>query len=116
MEFNYDDRPCGSGKTYSELLHAIQTRGRYLVAVDRKESIRDHHASLELLALRSHSNPKLVLIYSGDESTSETVRRTTKIVTSAGRQTVESQPTIFDQTDGHVIILITHEALKQADL
>ena len=116
MLIQFDDRPCGSGKTYTELLHAVSERGRYLLAVDRKDSINDHNATLEGLVSRNPNDPKIVLIYSGDESASVTVRRTTRIVTSAVRQTVECQPSIYDQPDGHVIVLVTHEALKQADL
>lgn len=110
----YDNRPCGSGKTYGELLYMVVNRGKYLLAVDRKEAMRDREKEIQRLARKAGKRVATVILMSGDHNHQSSAGSTTFQVSTSVRAAVAAIPFVHDI--GHVVVIISHEALKLADL
>lgn len=109
-----NDQTCGSGKTYNELVHMVNNRGRYLLAVDRKEAMDDRTATIRSLSAQLGKRVHVVQIKSGDDVAEYRDGDTTIRISKAVRADVEAVPDRHDMQ--HVIVIITHEALKLSDL
>ena len=114
MVIYFDDRPCGSGKTYNELLFMVQNPGRYLLAVDRLDVMRERVATLRELSQITGMKPVVVVTKSGQLASVEKSGNTTIKTSRAVRTDVEAIPHLHNLN--HVIAIITHEALKASDL
>lgn len=114
MIIYFDDRPCGSGKTYNELQYMVQTPGRYILAVDRRDIMEERVSTLSELSTRAGMNPAIVVTRSGPQSSVEKFGNTTIRCSRAVCTDVEAIP--HRHPINHVIAIVTHEALKSSDL
>lgn len=114
MKIHVDDRPCGSGKTYGELVHMVSNPGRYLLAVDQKKAMRERNSEICDIAKRLGRNMCVVLIESGDRNEDYRVGLTTIRTSTSVRAAVSAVPVVHDVS--HIIVMVTHEAIKLADL
>lgn len=114
MKIYFDDRPCGSGKTYSELMHMVSTPGRYLLAVDRRDAMSERMSTIAELSAKLGKQPVVVVIRSGTHAEVHRSGSTTVRTTRSVRADVEAVPE--RHALHHVIVIVTHEALKISDL
>lgn len=114
MKVYFDNRPCGSGKTYGELLHMVSNKGKYLLAVDRKEAMRDREKEIQRLARKAGKRVATVVLMSGDHNHQSRAGSTTFQVSTSVRTAVAGIPFVHDID--HIVVIISHEALKLADL
>ncbi len=102
----YDNRPAGAGKTYTEIEHVIENPGLYIFACDRKAAIHERSEKIrDLLRSRRSSLHVVEIMSSEDEPNAK--RNSVKLQ-------VEALPHIYKS--GHVLAIITHNALMDADL
>lgn len=107
----YDDRPCGAGKSYDECLNVINNPGLYLYAVERKAAIDERADAIRAMAAHANMTIHVVTICSDDH-------RGYDDPDLIGRQSVRVRVEGLSNsyTGGHVVAVITHEALKTSDL
>lgn len=112
-KFYYDDRPCGAGKSYDECLNIINDAGLYLYAVERKTAVEERAKEIREMAAKAGVNVKVVTICSTDRNG----YRDPDFIglrSPSVRVRVQGLPRTY--TGGHIVVVITHEALKAADL
>lgn len=109
-----NDQTCGSGKTYNELLYMVNNRGRYLLAVDRKEAMGERTETIRSISLRLGKRMTVIQIKSGDEALD--VRNGDTTIRTSRAVTVDVEAVPDRHAMDHVIVIITHEALKLSDL
>lgn len=103
ITINYDDRACGTGKTYQAIKTICEMGGRHLYVVDRREAIEDRAATFRAL-----SDQRSFVI--------QTI--SSKSARHYGQRSVRLQvEAIPEEVAAHadVIVIITHEAMKIAD-
>ena len=103
----YDARSAGAGKTYSECESMVRESGRYVFAVELLTAITEHRATLEEMAERIGTRVRIIEVSSMDRSPRAKKGRAVKVE-------VEALPNTY--TAGHVIALVTHAGLMNADL
>lgn len=109
----YDDRPCGSGKTYTECQTMVRDHGLYLFAVEQRTVMIERLKMLTELAADAGTTPVIKTIFSSQAEVRED-GRLDRVGVANVRVEIEALPAIY--RTGHVIALITHEGLKSADL
>lgn len=92
----------------------IAAPGRYLLAVDQRKAMREREAEMRDLAKKLGKRVAIVLIESGDRDDEWRSGLTTIRTSTAVRAAVAAVPILHDVP--HVVVVITHEALKLADL
>ena len=108
MQILYTDARCGDGKTYRAIEAMVETQGRYVFVVDRRSMLETRVQELRSRALNWGTNPEIVTLSStvGDARVQQ--------------QSVTARITTFPNTVPHymkhIILLITHEGMKQSDL
>lgn len=107
----YDDRPCGAGKSYEECLNIINNPGLYLYAVERRAAVEERASAICAIAADANIAIHVVKICSDDQSGYDDPDL-------LGRQSVRVRVEGLGNTytGGHVVAVITHEALKTSDL
>lgn len=95
-------------------MHMVANRGKYLLAVDRKEAMRDREEEIQRLARKAGKRVATVILMSGDHNHQSRAGSTTFQVSTSVRTAVAGIPFVHDI--GHVVVIISHEALKLADL
>lgn len=110
---HYDDRPCGSGKSYAERLNIASDPGLYLYCVEKREGMAEPIAAFTAMAADAGTRPTIIQIYS-QQSTLQPDGSIAKAGSASVRVDIEALPTTYKR--GHVIAIITHEGLKAADL
>jgi hypothetical protein len=103
----YDSRQAGAGKTYSECESIVQKSGRYVFAVELLTAITERRATLEEMAERIGTRVTIIEVSSKDPSPRAKRGRAVKVE-------IEALPNTY--TAGHVIALVTHAGLMNADL
>ena len=112
--FFYDDRPCGSGKSYQECRNIVGEIGLYLYVVEKREALAQRVSVFATLRDTAQTCPKIEVIHSvGLNCDEDEVIRGYEGSFNV-RADVEALPRRFP--GGHVIVIITHEALKMTDL
>ncbi|MBT2244545.1 hypothetical protein JQK15_13455 [Sphingobium sp. BHU LFT2] len=109
----YDDRPCGSGKTYTECNFMVRTPGLYLLAVEQRTVMVERLKMLAELAADAGTTPVIKTIFSSQAEVRED-GRLDRVGVANVRVEIEALPSTYQR--GHMIIIITHEGLKSADL
>lgn len=110
-KFYYDDRPCGAGKSHDECINIIKNTGLYLYAVERKVAIEERASAIRTMATEASISIHVVTICSDDH---EGYDDPDLIGRQSVRVRVEGLSNSY--TGGHVVAVITHEALKTSDL
>jgi hypothetical protein len=103
----YDSRQAGAGKTHAECESIVQKSGRYVFAVELLTAITERRATLEEMAERIGTRVTIVEVSSKDPSPRAKRGRAVKVE-------IEALPNTY--TAGHVIALVTHAGLMNADL
>lgn len=103
----YDSRQAGAGKTHAECESIVQESGRYVFAVELLTAITERRATLEEMAERIGTRVTIIEVSSKDLSTPAKRGRAVKVE-------IEALPNTY--TAGHVIALVTHAGLMNADL
>ena len=112
-KFYYDERPCGAGKSYDECLNIINNAGLYLYAVERKAALEERAKEIREMAAEAGVNVKVATICSTGRNG---YRDPDLIGLRSPSVRVRVQGLHNTYTGGHVVVVITHEALKAADL
>ena len=100
MNVTFIGGSTGSGKSLRARQHVVANPGRYLLALPRIESIRE----FELDYIRALPDRKMVhAIYSDNKRRGNV------------KSQIEELPRLFKDAE-HVVVMITHEGLMQADL
>jgi len=107
----YDDRPCGAGKSYDECLDIIKNPGLYLYAVERRAAVEERAQEIRDIAAAAGTSVHVVTICSMGQNAYDDPDR---IGGTSVRVRVEGLGNTY--TGGHVVAIITHEALKTSDL
>lgn len=110
MKIYYDDRACGAGKSYTERANIVAREGLYIWAVEQRKMMAEPFAKLREQAADVGRIPTIKAIYSRGEALDPILGDPVENV----RAEIEALPQVYNR--GHVIVIITHEALKAADL
>jgi len=92
----------------------VSAPGRYLLAVDQKRAMREREAEVRNISKQVGKRVTVVLIESGDRDDEWRSGLTTIRTSTSVRATVSAVPLLHDVE--HIIVMVTHEALKLADL
>ncbi len=111
MKYQIYDAGCGDGKTYSAQRRAISSPRKFIFAHDRRDVMPEQIKALKRMAEASNTTPIIRSIFfaqmpdgSFDHTGSANVR-----------EDIEALVDMYLEAE-HVIILITHEGLKLANL
>jgi hypothetical protein len=107
ITLKYSAALCGAGKTRWACGHTAQNLGRYLYAVDRRNVLSATKDLIETFARIAGTNPTIIELYSASDGRKGGVSDVRRKVREAGCQYATHQ---------HVVVLVTHEALKSSDL
>ncbi len=112
MRIYYDDRACGAGKSYDERAAIVAKEGLYIWAVGERQMMNEAYSKLRAQAADAGKIVTLRAIYSagGDFDFDPDLGE------PAANVRVEVEGLANTYTRGHVIVIMTHEALKSADL
>ena len=112
MRIYYDDRACGAGKSYDERAAIVAKEGLYIWAVGERQMMNEAYSKLRAQAADAGKIVTLRAIYSagGDFDFDPDLGE------PAANVRVEVEGLANTYTRGHVIVIMTHEALKAADL
>lgn len=111
----YDARPCGSGKTYTEIADIIVDGGLHIYAVEKKEAMAEVESMIHRLAAKVGMTMRVERIYSRSQVPDLMPDGSLYRSGSANvKADIEALPGRY--LSGNVIVLITHEGLKMADL
>lgn len=103
----YDNGPCGSGKTTRCIDEMGSVPAKYIYAVDRKEVMAERAEKIAVAAARVGLRPHIRIIKSKRDRSDEGGTNTVL-------QDLSRVPRELEK-DCHVIVIITHEAMKGAD-
>lgn len=106
MRIVVDQSPVGAGKTYNALKCAIRSGGRWLIAVERIQSIEELADIAECLRRQFSIKAKVVPISSAP-------KRSVQKRGDSVRIQVEALPEQY--AAGNVIVLVTYEAILKCD-
>lgn len=109
----YDDRPCGSGKSYTERLNIATTPGLYLYCVEKRDAMDEPIAAFTKFAADAGTSPTIIQIFAQRPILQPDGSMKT-VGSSNVRVDIEALPSTYKR--GHVIIIATHEGSKGADL
>lgn len=104
--------PCGAGKTKHMIERIARQAGKYVVAVDRRNLIDERKRSIEAEAAQVGTFPVVRPIFSKERGEEEQVAYDAQ---ANVRRQIAAAPKDFALLE-HVILLVTHEGLKQSDL
>ena len=107
ITIHYSAARCGAGKTRWACERIAKTPGCYLLAVDRRDVFARRVETIEEFAAEHGTHPKVVQFYSKSEKWEGGISDVRRSVREAGCE-YASFP--------HVVVVITHEALKSSDL
>ena len=103
-QFLFDARPAGCGKTHAECDFLLKNAGLYLVAAERIDAVRELHAMLIEIGSTTHTRAHIVEICSAGVKSGKPSVKTE----------IEALPHAYQS--GHVIAIICHAGLLDADL
>jgi hypothetical protein len=113
--YRFDDRACGSGKTYQEIADIVEKRGLYVYAVEKRERMAEIEATIHRLAANADTKITVVRIFSQGQIP-EIMADGSLVRTGAANVKVEIEALPTTYMSGHVVVLATHEGLKAANL
>ena len=119
MKIYYRDDPCGVGKTRAELIRMVSEPGRYILALDRRSAIADRCRELLAHAAEAGTAPVVqVLCSPGDGGHLIGLPATVQVASTARHNSVLADIAALPEvtTAEHLIVLVTHEGLRQSDL
>lgn len=106
--FFYDARAAGAGKTYAECNNMLQHSGLYILAVELIDGMAERHAMLNDISARIGAHPQIVEVSSSHATTMKAKRG------PSVKAQIEALCGTYEA--GHVIALVTHAGLMDADL
>ena len=120
MKIRYRDDCCGTGKTRAELIRMAEEPGKYVLALDRRDAIRGRAIELISHAARAGTTPVVqVLCSPGDGQHLIGVPAVVEVRSVARRGAVLATIAAVPEETWHIphlIVIVTHEGLGQADL
>lgn len=119
MEIGYRDGPCGSGKTRAEIIRIVMTPALYVFAVERRSAIVERVREIQAEAKTAGTRPVIRVVSSGDVGHLPFEPTSVQVAHIAKRWSVIAEISALPKKlkgEKHVIVLVTHEGLKQADL
>ena len=117
MKVRYRDDCCGMGKTRAELIRMACEPGRYILAVDGRAAIPARVREL-LDHTRAAGTKLMVKVLCSDEMLLD-LAANVEVGRTAHRASVTAEIAALPETMWavtHVVVVITHEALRQSDL
>ncbi|MFZ6761410.1 hypothetical protein [Pseudoroseomonas sp. WGS1072] len=107
LKIRYSAELCGAGKTWWACRHIAEKAGRYLLVVDRRAVFSDRKNLISRFASEVGTFPKIVEIFSASDEWIGGRPDVRRAVREAGCEHASQK---------HVVVLLTHEALKSSDL
>lgn len=107
ITIHYSSARCGAGKTQWACERIARNPGRFILAVDRREVIARRKASIQEFSEKHRTKPKVIPLFSRSDTFTDGIRDVRRRIREAGAKY---------QSEQHVVIIVTHEALKSSDL